>query len=377
MIYLVTFLGTFAAIVMPVHFYWKRYQLKHGNQSAIDMGDRSYHYLAYFLIAALVFGVAMVVHYVLSMPEIDDTGVNSSTASGNDNVLIASGAMLTVITIVAGFITELLYQFVKTKGFKASTERLSEDDRRRVGIIALALISVLFFLENKTEESMVCLVLISGYFTWIINPKFKNIKESLLKLFKMDLELATTTIILGVITIGVLIIENKVEDAFKGKAGLSLAGGISVAIVILLACNIRQNKKINDDVRKKREQKIIMRIGKELAKYRSKNHISQEELADELNLSITCLDELEKGKRSPDIDLLLRITSRIKMPLNDVLKNIEEVYAEDCNNVSAQKCFEIISNMTDEKQKLMLEIVELFSKSDILKNANKIEYKTQ
>lgn len=53
---------------------------------------------------------------------------------------------------------------------------------------------------------------------------------------------------------------------------------------------------------------------------RKKSHLTQDELADELNISRQAVSKWETGTALPDLDSLLRLSKRYNITINDLLE---------------------------------------------------------
>lgn len=61
-------------------------------------------------------------------------------------------------------------------------------------------------------------------------------------------------------------------------------------------------------------------ISNEVNKLRSKKDVTQEELADELQVSRQTIIAIEKGKYTPSVLLALKIANFFKTPVEDIFK---------------------------------------------------------
>lgn len=69
------------------------------------------------------------------------------------------------------------------------------------------------------------------------------------------------------------------------------------------------------------------KTGERLAKYRKKANMSQEELADKLNVSRQAVSKWERGESSPDTDNLIALASLYNITLDDLLnKDPDEAF---------------------------------------------------
>lgn len=64
-----------------------------------------------------------------------------------------------------------------------------------------------------------------------------------------------------------------------------------------------------------------MNLGENLRKLRKENGLSQEQLADSLNISRQAISKWESGKAYPDIENLIQLRSIFKVTLDDLIIN--------------------------------------------------------
>lgn len=68
----------------------------------------------------------------------------------------------------------------------------------------------------------------------------------------------------------------------------------------------------------------IMNIGFIIAKLRSENQLSQENLAEKSDMHRTYLSEIEGGKRNPTLSVLKRIVDALDLSMSEFFKLVEE-----------------------------------------------------
>lgn len=68
----------------------------------------------------------------------------------------------------------------------------------------------------------------------------------------------------------------------------------------------------------------IMKIGFIIAKLRSENQLSQENLAEKSDMHRTYLSEIEGGKRNPTLSVLKRIVDALDLSMSEFFKLVEE-----------------------------------------------------
>lgn len=74
------------------------------------------------------------------------------------------------------------------------------------------------------------------------------------------------------------------------------------------------------------EKKLYLHIGKSLANSRKKNpQLTQETLANRLNLTRTSISNIERGSQKAPLDLIYRYCETIGVEISDVLPNFNDV----------------------------------------------------
>lgn len=78
-----------------------------------------------------------------------------------------------------------------------------------------------------------------------------------------------------------------------------------------------------------------MDLGKRIIEMRKKNNLSQEQLAEKLEVSRQTISNWENGKFYPDIDALVRISRYFNISLDDLLNYDDKVldYLKESTNV--------------------------------------------
>lgn len=67
------------------------------------------------------------------------------------------------------------------------------------------------------------------------------------------------------------------------------------------------------------EQKFIAKVGKRVASLRKERGISQEQLADMVELHRTYIGYIEQGKRNPSIGNMYKIARALKVEVKELL----------------------------------------------------------
>ncbi len=96
-------------------------------------------------------------------------------------------------------------------------------------------------------------------------------------------------------------------------------------------------------------------VGNNIRFHRTKQNISQEQLAEYSNLHPSYIGQLERGKKKPTIDTLYKISLGLKVPLTTILGGIDEL--DDTNESYPYKCFLLVNEQTAQNQIALYEIL--------------------
>ena len=86
------------------------------------------------------------------------------------------------------------------------------------------------------------------------------------------------------------------------------------------------NKKLQDN-----KQKVIIVLGKIINKYRIKNNLSLNLLANQLQTSKTVISLIDKGQKDPQFTTLWRICEGLNIPFSELVKEVKKEFPEDFN----------------------------------------------
>ena len=101
-------------------------------------------------------------------------------------------------------------------------------------------------------------------------------------------------------------------------------------------------------------------VGKLIQLYREKAHISQEELAETIGLSITAISNIERGVNYPTLENFIKIANTIHAPADELLEPVIECsYKTKSNRLS-----EMIDTLPKEKQKQIFAVIEAMIKTE-------------
>ncbi len=97
-------------------------------------------------------------------------------------------------------------------------------------------------------------------------------------------------------------------------------------------------------------------VGNNIRFHRTKQNISQEELAEYSDLHPSYISQLERGKKKPTVDTLYKISRGLKVPLTTILGGIDEL--EDTGDNYPYKCFLLVNKQAASNQLALYEIIK-------------------
>ena len=103
-------------------------------------------------------------------------------------------------------------------------------------------------------------------------------------------------------------------------------------------------------------------IGKKIRMAREEKGITQEELAEKMDLSVSFLCQVECGKKKFSLKRLVEVSNILEKPINYFIEGYEIK-----NNGTVNEIVTVFSKMSNSKQKLSLQIIK------VLYDAGKIE----
>ncbi len=88
----------------------------------------------------------------------------------------------------------------------------------------------------------------------------------------------------------------------------------------------------HDNIKLNYNKKIVMiAVGKILKKYRKKNELSLNLLANQLQTSKTVISLIEQGKKDPQFTTLWRVAEGLNIPLEILIEEIRNELPKDFN----------------------------------------------
>ena len=115
----------------------------------------------------------------------------------------------------------------------------------------------------------------------------------------------------------------------------------------------------------------LKRIGLRIKEARRERKISQAELAEKLEISISHMSEIENGKTSFSIDIFMRMTEILQVSADMLLRtNVPEV-----DVIYADEFRELMKDCSSDEKEAMLQMLRNM-KSVFVKNRNKYVHST-
>ncbi len=104
-------------------------------------------------------------------------------------------------------------------------------------------------------------------------------------------------------------------------------------------------------------------VGRKIRKLRLEYDLTQDQLAEELNLHGSYMGLLERGARSPSLDTLSNIATFFNIPLSSIL--VDEKVTKNIEAKSAE-LFELIKDKSSQEIELLIKIGKIIFSSKIL-----------
>lgn len=102
-------------------------------------------------------------------------------------------------------------------------------------------------------------------------------------------------------------------------------------------------------------------IGQRIAEARIKNNKTQENLAEELNITPAFLSNIETAKRKPSLSTLILIAEKLDLSL-DYLIYDKDVETEIANDIYMKQLYKQIQKLDKNKKQKFLDIIDYIAK---------------
>jgi transcriptional regulator with XRE-family HTH domain len=118
-------------------------------------------------------------------------------------------------------------------------------------------------------------------------------------------------------------------------------------------------------------KKNVEMLSKNLQYLRKKHSLSQQQLADELEIPRSTLSDYERGRTEPSIDMLIRIAGFFEVSIDDLLKaDISHLDLEVIRNADLR----VLAISVDQENKSNVELVETKAEAGYLQNYGDPEF---
>lgn len=120
--------------------------------------------------------------------------------------------------------------------------------------------------------------------------------------------------------------------------------------------NINKKRKIGDRMRKPSS----IKIGKNLQKIRKSYGYTQERLAEEIEVSIRYVSDMEQDRAKPSYEVLIRICNLYKIGLNQIFSG----YLTDTNNKTLEYSLSGYEKLSSEDKETIKYLITYFNKKN-------------
>lgn len=120
--------------------------------------------------------------------------------------------------------------------------------------------------------------------------------------------------------------------------------------------NINKKRKIGDRMRKPSS----IKIGKNLQKIRKSYGYTQERLAEEIEVSIRYISDMEQDRAKPSYEVLIRICNLYKIGLNQIFSG----YLTDTNNKTLEYSLSGYEKLSSEDKETIKYLITYFNKKN-------------
>lgn len=120
--------------------------------------------------------------------------------------------------------------------------------------------------------------------------------------------------------------------------------------------NINKKRKIGDRMRKPSS----IKIGKNLQKIRKSYGYTQERLAEEIEVSIRYVSDMEQDRAKPSYEVLIRICNLYKIGLNQIFSG----YLTDTNNKTLEYSLSGYEKLSSEDKETIKFLITYFNKKN-------------
>ncbi|HAX61720.1 MAG TPA: hypothetical protein DCX95_04055 [Elusimicrobia bacterium] len=113
------------------------------------------------------------------------------------------------------------------------------------------------------------------------------------------------------------------------------------------------------------ENELIKRIGRQIKEARMRQKMTQEELAEETEISTSFLGMIERGQRIPSLMTISKICNSLNISVDEllglkpeILKERKTKYSAGNKDVMLEKVIRLLKNKKDDDKELALKILK-------------------
>ena len=103
-------------------------------------------------------------------------------------------------------------------------------------------------------------------------------------------------------------------------------------------------------------------IGQRIAETRIKNNKTQEELAEELNITPAFLSNIETAKRKPSLSTFLEIADKLNLSLDYLIYN-KDIKTEMEEDIVIKQIYKQLEKLDDSKKEKFLNIIDYIARN--------------
>lgn len=106
-------------------------------------------------------------------------------------------------------------------------------------------------------------------------------------------------------------------------------------------------------------ENIYHRIGSNIREYRKKCHLTQEKLAEKIDITPSHLNRLERGRQKPSIEALCAISDGLSIDVVQLFLPSQTDESMDCHNLTLREIVTLLEKRPKRDVKVILEISKL------------------
>ncbi len=110
---------------------------------------------------------------------------------------------------------------------------------------------------------------------------------------------------------------------------------------------------------------IKNQLGCTIKSFRKQNNLTQEQLAELIDISTHAISSIERGINSPNIKNLEKISKILKIPVSEFYKNIDDTkHLSDKKQNLINNILGILYKLTEQELEILIKQVKAFDRED-------------